>query len=263
MLTFRELVNVLRGLGINRRAPLLVHTSLSALGEVSGGAETLVGALLANFDCVVMPAFTYKTMIIPEVGPAGNGLVYGSGKDTNLMAQVYRPSMPVDRLIGAAPEALRLHAKAQRSMHPVLSFVGVNATETLTAQTLAEPLAPIRLLAAAGGWVLLLGVDHSSNTSIHYGERLAGRKQFVRWALASSGVMECPAFPGCSQGFNAITPLLEPAVVTTRVGEGLAQGMALEDLLPTVRARIEEDPLALLCNSLDCGRCNAVRAMAG
>jgi len=260
MPAFREILNGLRGLGIERRSPVLVHASLSALGEVSGGAETVVGALLAAFDTVVMPAFTFRTMVTPEVGPPGNGISYGSGRYSNRAAEIYRPSMRVDRLVGAVPEALRNHARARRSIHPILSFVGVNAEALLAEQTLAEPLAPIRKLAGAGGWVLLLGVDHTTNTSIHYGERLAGRKQFVRWALTASGVVECPAFPGCSQGFEAIAPLLEPAVITRQVGECLAQAVALADLLPSVRAHIEEDPQALLCHAPDCERCNAVRA---
>jgi aminoglycoside 3-N-acetyltransferase len=39
--------------------PVIVHASLSAFGQIQGGAETLISALLAIFDSVVMPAFTY------------------------------------------------------------------------------------------------------------------------------------------------------------------------------------------------------------
>ena len=66
----------------------------------------------------------------------------------------------------------------------------------MAVQTLAEPLAPIGALAQRGGWVLLLGVNQTVNTSLHYAERLAGRPQFTRWALTYEGVRECPQFPG-------------------------------------------------------------------
>lgn len=263
MLTFRELHSAFRQLGIDRDCPVIAHASLSAFGDIQGGADALLGAMLAAFDQVLMPAFTYKTMLVPELGPEGNGVEYGAGRDRNLMAEFYRPDMPVDRLMGAVPEALRRHDRAERSHHPILSFVGVNARPFLAAQTLEEPLAPVGRLAQQGGWVLLLGVNYTVNTSVHYAEKLAGRKQFVRWALSPSGVVECPGFPGCSDGFEALAPRMAP--FTRKVKVGGAQGGAqieavpLIELVQTVREWIAEDPLALLCSRTYCDRCHAVR----
>jgi len=83
VVTFRELANSLRSLGISHEHPVIAHASLSAFGAVSGGAEVVVGAMLAVFDRVMMPAFTYKTMLTPEAGPPDNGLDYGSQRDLN------------------------------------------------------------------------------------------------------------------------------------------------------------------------------------
>lgn len=260
MLTFRDFSSALRKLEIPRTSPVIAHASLSAFGEVHGGAETVLGALLMAYDTLVMPAFTYKTMITPEAGPAENGLVYGSARDANLMAEFFTPEMPADRLMGAVPEALRRHPKARRSGHPILSFAGVNADAALDAQTCAEPLTPIHVLKNDGGWVLLLGVDHTCNTSIHYAEWMAGRKQFVRWALTPQGIVECGGFPGCSQGFEAIAPRLEGKVRRVEVGQALIKAVSLGDLVAAVQAALEEDPLALLCARADCERCNAVRS---
>lgn len=262
MTTFRDFYNGLRKLEIDPSHPLIAHGSLSAFGEVHGGAETVLGALLGAFHTLVMPAFTYKTMLIPESGPAENACAYGSGKDANRMAEFYQPDMPADRLIGALAETLRTRAGAQRSAHPILSFTGINAWEFLEAQTLADPLAPIGALHAAGGWVLLLGVDHTVNTSIHFAERLAGRKQFIRWALTPRGVVECPGFPGCSDGFQAVAARLEAVTRHAQIGAGSVQALPLDDLLEAVRRMIEEDPLALLCDRAACERCGAVRAAA-
>jgi aminoglycoside 3-N-acetyltransferase len=259
MTTFRDFYNGLRELEIDSFHPIIVHASLSVFSDVPGGAETVLGALLGAFHTVVMPAFTYKTMLIPETGPENNAFSYGSGKDTNRMAEFFIPDMPVDPLIGVIAETLRTRAGAQRSAHPILSFTGINANQILAAQTMEEPLASIGALHAAQGWVLLLGVDHTVNTSIHYVERLVGRKQFIRWALTPKGIVECPGFPGCSSGFQTVSTRLENVTRTVQIGPARIQAVPLENLVETVRSWIEEDPQALLCERPDCERCRAVR----
>lgn len=239
--------------------PVIAHASLSAFGQIQGGAETLVGALLAVFPSVVMPAFTYKTMIVPPCGPEANAIRYGSAQDANRMAEFFEAHMPADTLMGDAAEALRKHPNARRSSHPILSFAGVNARAALAAQGLANPFAPIAALEKQDGWVLLLGVDHTVNTSIHYAEKLAGRKQFVRWALTPQGVRACPGFPGCSAGFQSIAPDVERVTRRVRIGNASVQAVSLERLCKAVIGRIKNDPLALLCQQADCPRCSEIR----
>jgi aminoglycoside 3-N-acetyltransferase len=229
------------------------------LRPVVAHAQTVVEALLEVFPVLIMPGFTYKTMVVPEVGPPDNALVYGAYTDANLRAEFYQPNMPVDRLIGAIPEALRRQGSAKRSMHPILSFTGVKAERFLDSQTLAEPLGPFHLLVEAKAWVLLVGVDHTANTAIHFAERLAGRKQFVRWALMPRGVVECPGFPGCSDGFNAIASRLAYAVREEQAGQARLQAVPILDLVQVTLDWLEGNPLALLCNHSYCERCRAIR----
>ncbi len=260
MLAYRDLITGLRRLEIDRAQPVIAHASLSAFGEVQGGVDTLLGALISSFDTLVMPSFTYKTMITPELGPADNAMAYGSGIDTNRMAQIFTADMPADPIIGVLAESLRVHPKARRSFHPILSFVGINADSILDRQTLQEPLLPVQALTWAAGWVLLMGVDQTVNTSIHYAEWLAGRKQFVRWALTLEGVVTCPGFPGCSDGFEAINPQLEEVIRVVQVGESVIQAIPLTNLVDAACAMIKENPTALLCDRSHCERCDAVRA---
>ena len=174
---------------------VIAHASLKAFGHIEGGAETMLEALLDSVRGVIMPTFTYKTMLNPEIGPLRNGMTYGSETDLNKMAEAFHPDMPADKTMGMLPETLRKHPKAKRSMHPIQSFAGIRADAILNSQTLFNPLAPIGALADQDGWVLLLGVDHRVNTSIHYAEKLGGRMQFIRWALLPDRVVECPGYP--------------------------------------------------------------------
>src|SRR5512139_4043373 len=165
MLTFRDLITAFRKLELDRTHPVIIHGSLSAFGEVHGGAETLLGALMASVDTLIAPTFTYKTMLVPESGPTNNGITYGSGRSQNRLAEFFTPDMPADKLMGVIPETLRRHPKASRSTHPILSFAGLQAKAILDAQTIEEPLAPIREARSRQGVVLLLGVDHTVDTS--------------------------------------------------------------------------------------------------
>ncbi len=246
-----------------RDAPVIVHSSLKSFGPVEGGPATVVEALGKAFVTVVVPTFTYKTMIIPLNGPADNAIEYGSGADKNKMAEFYTSRMPADPLMGIIPETLRKYPRAHRSIHPIQSFAGFNAEAFLDYQTMDAPLGPLEALEARDGWVLLLGVDHTTNTSIHFAEKMAGRKQFVRWALTPKGVVECPGFPGDSAGFQAIAPDVEKFTRKVQIGNCLVQAVPLRMLYKVVIARIKQDPLALLCDQPDCERCGEIRNWVG
>jgi aminoglycoside 3-N-acetyltransferase len=243
-----------------QETPVIAHASLKPFGFIQGGAEAVLEAMLASFGSVVMPTHTYKTMIIPDLGPPNNGIVYGSGKDKNKMAEPFHLDMPVDPMMGILPETLRCHPSAIRTAHPILSFAGVNADHILFTQTLYEPLAPIGALAEQDGWVVLINVDHTVNTSIHYAEKLAGRKRFIRWALAEDHVAECPNYPGDSTGFQAIEEHIRFDMRRVEFGESFIQAVPLKRLFEVVQLLIKKDPLALLCERTDCERCMAVRA---
>jgi len=258
MLTSEHFTSALESLDLGNK-PAIAHASLKSFGAIQGGAETVLDALLASLNGLMMPAFTYKTMVTPGVGPPNNGLVYGSQRDLNLMAVPFRYALPVDPLIGMASEVLRHYPGAMRTAHPILSLVGVRVSDGLVSQTLYSPLAPIAWLADRDGWVLLLGVDHTVNTSIHYAEKLVGRRQFTRWAITGNRIVECPGFPGCSDGFEAIRPDVRDVSRRARIGESFIEAIPLHPLLQAVEARIKKDPQALLCQRNVCERCDAVR----
>jgi aminoglycoside 3-N-acetyltransferase len=260
MLTYRDFTRAFEELGLGSHSLVIVHASIASFEEVAGGADTVVGSLLSTCGTVITPAFTYRTMVMPPVGPPDNAIDYGSADEENLAAEFYRLDMPADVAMGVVAETLRQHSMAKRSDHPLLSFSGVNAEEALQSQTLEDPLTPIGWLAEYDGDVLLLGVGHTVNTSLHFAEKKAGRKQFLRWALTPQGVVACPGWPGCSDGFQAITPRLEGVVRRVEFGGSAAEVVPLRDLIHIAVSWIHEDPRALLCDRLGCERCASVRA---
>jgi aminoglycoside 3-N-acetyltransferase len=258
MLAYETLKSAFDSLQLQDK-PVIAHASLRSFGQIDGGAQTLLRAVLDSVDALVMPTFTYKTMITPNVGPPDNGITYGAETDLNAMAEPFTPNMPCDKLMGIVPERLRNLPGAKRTSHPIQSFAGIRAEKFLGTQTIQNHLAPIAALSDADGWVLLLGVDHTVDTSIHYAEKLAGRKQFLRWAWTPDRIVECPGFPGDSAGFNAIAPELVNNVRMIQIGNTLVQATSLRILFSTVIRILKENPLALLCERDDCERCNAIR----
>jgi len=258
MHTYFEIQSALLGLKLTDK-PVIAHASLKSFGLVEGGVQTVLRAVLDSVGALIMPTFTYKSMVTPGAGPPNNGITYGSSLNLNMMAEPFTPNMPCDKMMGIVPETLRTMPQAKRTSHPILSFAGLRADEFLGTQTIQDPLAPIAALGEVGGWVLLLGVDHTVNTSIHYAEKLAGRRQFVRWAMTPDRIVECPGFPGDSAGFNAIVPLLGRDTRFIQAGDANVQAVPLERLLIKAIDMIKEDAQALLCQQPDCERCHAVR----
>jgi aminoglycoside 3-N-acetyltransferase len=260
MVSYREFVNGLRDLGLGPRSRVIAHVALPALGPIAGGAETVLGGLLANCEILIMPSFTYQTMVTPSYGPPDNGITYGGDLDHNLLAEFSKPDLPPDPRFGELVDALRRRPGARRSMHPILSFAGIGADAGLESQTVENPLAPIQWLAEQDGDVLLLGASHTSNVALQFAEKLSGRKQFLRWALTPQGIVACPSFPGCSDGFDAIQEHLPGIARLGRIGAADAQLVPIRDLIHVAVSWIRHDPRALLCERMACERCADVRA---
>lgn len=266
MITVRELFAGFQSLPIRGQA-VIAHGSFKSLGQVQGGPRVVIDALARTCGTIIMPTFTYQTMVTPLVGPPNNGLDYAAEEARRNLASFgtldalpFRRDMPADEEMGILAETLRQHPSAKRSFHPILSFAGIHADFALERQTIYDPLAPIGALADKNGWVVLIGVDHTVNTSIHYAEKLAGRKQFVRWARLRRRILECPNFPGDSSGFNEIVNYLGNEVETVMIGSARVQAIPLNNLMDRVKILLKANPAALLCERRDCARCNAVRA---
>jgi aminoglycoside 3-N-acetyltransferase len=232
----------LGALGLDGSQHAIVHASLRAFGQVEGGAQTLLDELLVKTATLSAPAFTYATLL-----RAATSSVYATfNRDTR-----------VSRDIGRLPQLMVERGDALRSFHPALSFValGQEARRIVEAQSLQSPYAPIGALYDLDAVSLLLGVDHSSNTSIHYAEYLAGVPLLTRYVPLSGQVVPC-AFPNCSADFGNVAPYVQGEHVT--VGRAHLSAYRVRDLVDGARRLLEHHPEGLLCTYPAC-RCQEVR----
>lgn len=177
--TVSSLVNDLDSLGIGSGDTLLVHASLSALGWVNGGAPTVVDALqtvLTAEGTLVMPTHStqYSDPATWEAPPVPAGWV----DEVRETRPPYRPAVTPTRSMGAVAECFRSYPGVVRSRHPEFSFAAWGAAaEAITADHafdagLGEG-SPLAAVYDHDGSVLLLGVGHDRNTSLHLAEHRA------------------------------------------------------------------------------------------
>ncbi|WP_427889340.1 AAC(3) family N-acetyltransferase [Kribbella sp. GL6] len=262
--TVAELSDGLRRLGLGEASEVVVHSSLSAFGYVDGGAEAVCAALAEVCGTVLMPAGTWDLTGLPA--PPGmvrpRNAFWNAGSwpefDEKLSeATSFRVDLPVDRWLGRIPETFRQTRDPLRSEHPLFSYqaAGPAAERILAAQRPDWPLGPIEAL---DGDVLLLGVTHTSNTTIHLAEQYLGRSRFYRYAKSADGLwVEYPNVPGASHMFDAIEPVLRPATKEVRIGQARVRRIPKQAVLDATRDLIESDPTALLCTDDPTCRCAA------
>ncbi len=163
-------------LGVKAGMTLVVHSSLKSLGNVNGGPVAMILALeemLGEGGTLVMPTFTadnsepsnWRNPPVPEE-----------------WWQPIRATMPVYDMelspsfgVGIIPETFRKQDGVIRSNNPDASFAawGRHAqqiTENHDLYPLFGEHSPVAQIYRRDGWVLLLGVGHNKNTSLHLAE---------------------------------------------------------------------------------------------
>lgn len=146
-------------LGIKRDDTILMHSSLSSLGHVEGGAETVIDTLLSVLED--------GTLLIPAL----------SFDSVNAQNPVFA-ARDTKSCVGAISEYFRTRPGVLRSLHPTHSVCGIgkNAEEILShhieTDTPVGALSPFGLLPRYRGKILMLGCGLCPNTSMHGVEEL-------------------------------------------------------------------------------------------
>lgn len=243
-----EIERGFRELGLDSGSRVVVHSSLSSLGHVDGGAEAVVDSLLA------------------VVGPDGTVAVPTFTRYDEPYDPVESPSTT-----GAVTEELRQREEAVRSPHPTKSIAAIGPrTERLLSDhepaNSLGPDSPLHQLLEHDGQILLLGIDHTANSAIHVAERLAEvpyRDQTAQVQTRVGGELATVKVNRvhCSRGFEVVGPLTERAGIVSRGRIGAADARLFDGagLLSVVVELLDEQPDALLCSVPNCERCQYAR----
>jgi aminoglycoside 3-N-acetyltransferase len=172
--TVESLTAQLRALGVRPDGVLLVHSSYKSLGEVFGGPQAVVEALLAVAGTLVVPAHNPENSdpagwAHPPAPPAWWEPIRHESPGFDV------DRTPASRWMGRLAELVRTWPGARRSNHPQVTFaaVGPRADAVTGTHSLTDGLgdqSPLGAIYRLDGQVLLLGVGHDANTSLHLAE---------------------------------------------------------------------------------------------
>ena len=241
-----QLAHDLRTLGVGGGETVLVHSAMSRIGHVQGGARAVVDAfldVLGEGGTLAVPTFPF------------NGSMLGYVKSD--------PDFDVDTtpsLMGAITEEVRLRPGALRSLeptHPVASLGPLAewlVEDHVNSEGSCDAHSPLARLAQRGdAWVLLLGVDFRNCTLLHTAEEMA-RVPFVdfetRYRLrgrcgrgAYAMHIYCHSTP-LRANFPAIEPVLRDRGQLTvgRIGQAECRLARAQDILETALEHLRDDP---------------------
>jgi aminoglycoside N3'-acetyltransferase len=184
----------------------------------------------------------------------------------------FDPRATACRGMGIVPETFWRLDGVARSNHPAsFAAVGPYAATITAPHPLAPPHgpdSPVGRACALGGWVLLLGVGHDANTTMHLAESLAAvpyRAQKYCTLLVDGAPTRVTyeETDHCCQGFAHADAWLRAASLQREspVGNAPARLMRASDLVRLAVAELRRDPFACLCTSgAACAECAAARA---
>lgn len=162
-LTGQDLAEGFQGIGLKAGCSVLVHSSLSSFGTVEGGAETVIGALrrvIGDEGTLIVPTLTGKRSDSEEVPPVFD-------------------VRTTPCWTGIIPETFRKMEGTLRSLHPTHSVAAIGGRRDFIVEGHERILtpcgegSPYYKNSLLGGYILLIGVDQNSNTTVHTCEEIS------------------------------------------------------------------------------------------
>ncbi|MEM7426730.1 MAG: AAC(3) family N-acetyltransferase [Pseudomonadota bacterium] len=203
-----QLITDLQHLGVRPAGVLMVHSSLSSIGQTEGAAaviRALLGAL-GEDGTLVMPAFR------ESVSQPG----LGQEVTEDIRNEALRVSPPFDidhtpTTSGLIPETFRTWPGVTRSTHPTTSVIaiGPQAEQIVTPHPLAwamGPGSPFGRMYELDAQQLMIGVGFNRLTMLHYAEtELPDGRRKTRFVPVDNDVL---AFPDTGDDLNTHFPVI-------------------------------------------------------
>ena len=251
MRTILELTQQLQSLGVESGGVLVVHTSFRAVRPVENGPTGLIEALRAALGpdgTLVMPSWT--------------------GDDNTPFDPATTAANPD---LGVTADTFWRMPGVRRSDHPfAFAAAGLHAAEITTDPL---PLPPHRLESPIGrvheldGQVLLLGVGHDANTTLHLAEVLADvpyRMPHHITVLENGRPtrIDYGETDHCCQRFSRADEWLRQRGLQREgaVGSAHARLMRSRDIVRVAMEYLARDPLLFLHPRGECEECDLARA---
>lgn len=253
-LTVNRIAADLRALGVRPGGVLLVHTSFKAVGPVEDGPSGLIRALRA------------------AIGDAGT-LVMPTMTDGE---SVFDPATTPTAGMGITAETFWRQPGVLRSGHPGGSFAaaGPLAERICAPQPLSPPHGPDSppgRVHELGGQVLLLGVSHAEDTTLHVAEALAQVPYWIEHPCVVEEGGQARTVPvretdHCCRGFGRLDGWLRERGLQREgpVGNAPARLCASRDVVAVAVEHLRADPLVFLCPpDAGCEECDLARSSVG
>jgi aminoglycoside N3'-acetyltransferase len=232
-----QLTDQLRALGVEQGGVLLVHTSFRAVRPVEGGPLGLIEALRA------------------AIGPQGTLVMLSSAADDDQPFD--RATMPAAPDLGVVADSFWRLPGVERSNHPFAFAAAGPQAARITSDPLPIPphiaASPVGRVHDLDGQVLLLGVGHDANTTLHLAELLADVPYRVpRYCTVLQDGrpvrIDYAENDHCCQRFALADDWLRPRGLQSegRVGRAHARLARARDLVRLALEHLAEDPLVFL-----------------
>jgi len=247
-----DILYSLKLMGIKEGDILLVHSALTSIGHVEGGADSVINALC------------------DAVGPEG----------TIVMSTLTGWFSPFDAAtspsaVGIISEVFRRRPGVLRSLHPVHSVAafGKHAAEIVAGHedcpTGCGEGTPYLKLRDLGAKAMLLGIDMDRNTIMHTLEELIDAK-YLRTLdicaptyLPNADKFTLQKFPPGHRDFLNITPVLRraDAMVEGMIGSACVKVIDIPKLFDIALPMLQKDPLFFICHNEHCNSCHWSRLL--
>ncbi len=241
----------LLSLGVEPGGVLVVHSAFSQVRPIEGGPQGLIDALLAALG-------PRGTLVMPSM----------SDDDEHSFDAAATPCL---ENMGVVAETFWRMPGVLRSDNPhAFAAIGPRAAEIVAAHPLDVPHgldSPVGRVYEMDGQILLLGVGHDANTTVHLAENMAGARYLrpKHLTVLRDGrpeKFEYRELDHCCQGFALLDEWLEAEGKQRRgrVGHGEARLMRSRDVVEAALSRLRRDETVFLHPSGICEECDDARA---